>query len=167
MRGGNYNDDGSSDRGLLSRLAGYAVGQYLPSYGAYPPQGYLPRGYPLRSTRQLDILLLVDTHQLDILSKVGTHRQVILVRQYILPEVDIHQQFILVHQLRLIQGSGPSLGALIAGGAAAAAAAYGAHQLSQGAHNLTHGGFYGRQGKFKRGKHGRFGKRGGKFRKWK
>ncbi|XP_028089584.1 uncharacterized protein LOC114289936, partial [Camellia sinensis] len=64
-------------------------------------------------------------------------------------------------------GSGPSLGALIAGGAAAAAAAYGAHQLSQGAHNLTHGGFYGRQGKFKRGKHGRFGKRGGKFRKWK
>ncbi|THF97229.1 hypothetical protein TEA_008139 [Camellia sinensis var. sinensis] len=66
-----------------------------------------------------------------------------------------------------IRSSGPSLGALIAGGAAAAAAAYGAHQLSQGAHNLTHGGFYGRQGKFKRGKHGRFGKRGGKYRKWK
>ena len=63
----------------------------------------LLKDIPLKPTRQLDILLLVDTHQLDILSKVGTHRQVILVRQRILPQVDIHRQFILVHQLRLFQ----------------------------------------------------------------
>ncbi|XP_028074322.1 annexin A7-like [Camellia sinensis] len=51
MEGGNHHDDESSDRGLFSHLAGYATGQYPPSYGAYPPpgyppQGYLPQGYP-------------------------------------------------------------------------------------------------------------------------
>lgn len=65
------------------------------------------------------------------------------------------------------------MGALIAGGAAAAAAAYGAHQLSHGSHHLGHGGFYGhphgkfKHGKFKHGKHGMFGKHGGKFMKFK
>ncbi|KAH7844267.1 hypothetical protein Vadar_026249 [Vaccinium darrowii] len=40
-----------------------------------------------------------------------------------------------------LSGHGPGMGALIAGGAAAAAAAYGAHQLSHGAHHHRHGGF--------------------------
>ena len=68
-------------------------------------------------------------------------------------------------------GHGPGIGTLIAGGAAAAAAVYGAHQLSHGAHHLSHGGFYGHHhGKFKHGKfgkHGMFGKHGGKFMKFK
>lgn len=80
-------------------------------------------------------------------------------------------------------GNGPSTGALLAGGAAAAAALYGAHQLSHGAHHLGHGGYYGHgfghHGKFKHGKfkHGKFGKRwkhgmfgkhkGGFFKRWK
>lgn len=69
------------------------------------------------------------------------------------------------------------MGTLLAGGAAAAAAVYGAHQLSHGAHHLGHGGHHGfGHGKFKHGKfkHGKFGKRwkhGGfgkhKFKRWK
>ncbi|KAH7858779.1 hypothetical protein Vadar_027925 [Vaccinium darrowii] len=51
------------------------------------------------------------------------------------------------------RGHGPGMGALIAGGAAAAATAYGAHQLSHGAHHHGHGVFYGHHhGKFKHGK---------------
>ncbi|KAF3943254.1 hypothetical protein CMV_030167 [Castanea mollissima] len=74
-------------------------------------------------------------------------------------------------------GHGPGMGTLLAGGAAAAAAVYGAHQLSHGAHHLGHGGHHGfGHGKFKHGKfkHGKFGKRwkhGGfgkhKFKRWK
>ena len=80
-------------------------------------------------------------------------------------------------------GHGSNTGALLAGGAAAAAAVYGAHQLSHGAHHLGHGGYYGHgfghHGKFKHGKfkHGKFGKRwkhgmygkhkGGFFKRWK
>lgn len=61
------------------------------------------------------------------------------------------------------------MGALLAGGAAAAAAAYGAYQLMHGHHQTGHGmPHFGQHGKFKHGmfggKHGRF---GGKFKKWK
>ena len=69
------------------------------------------------------------------------------------------------------------MGTLLAGGAATAAAVYGAHQLSHGSHHLGHGGHHGfGHGKFKHGKfkHGKFGKRwkhGGfgkhKFKRWK
>ncbi|KAG6667242.1 glycine-rich protein A3-like isoform X1 [Carya illinoinensis] len=59
-----------------------------------------------------------------------------------------------------------SMGGLLLRGAAAA---YGAHQLSHGAHHQGYGGYYGyghgkiKHGKF--GKHGMYGKH--KFRKWK
>lgn len=71
------------------------------------------------------------------------------------------------------------MGPMLAGGVAAAAAAYGAHQLSHGAHHhMPHMGAYGHgHGKFKHGKfkHGKFGKHGkfkhggkfGRFKKWK
>jgi len=65
---------------------------------------------------------------------------------------------------------------MLAGGAAAAAAAFGSHHVSQG--HAPHGGYshgvpfvgHGGHGKFKHGKHGKFkhGKHGhGKFKKWK
>ncbi|CAA3026185.1 Hypothetical predicted protein [Olea europaea subsp. europaea] len=73
-------------------------------------------------------------------------------------------------------GHGSGMGAILAGGAAAAAAAYGVHHLAHGAYH-HHGGFFGHHGKFKHGKfgkrwkhHGMFGKHGGKlmkFKKWK
>ncbi|WOL08473.1 glycine-rich protein A3 [Canna indica] len=90
-------------------------------------------------------------------------------------------------------GHGSSMGALLAGGAAAATA-YGAHKMSHGSHHggyaghMTHGSYHGmggyaghmpgRYGKFKhhgKFKHGKFGKHmyggggmfGGKFKKWK
>lgn len=63
---------------------------------------------------------------------------------------------------------------MLAGGAAAAAVAYGAHHLAHGGqHGHGYGGHHGYgHGKFKHGKfkHGKFGKRfgfGGKFKKWK
>lgn len=73
------------------------------------------------------------------------------------------------------------MGGMLAGGAAAAVAAYGVHHLVQGSH---HGGYHGYgHGKFKHGKHGfghgkfkhgkfkhgKFGKHMGfgKFKKWK
>lgn len=74
------------------------------------------------------------------------------------------------------------MGAMLAGGAAAAAAAYGAHHLSHGAHNpgghfgyghgkLKHHGGKFKHGKHGKGKHGKFGGKhgmfGGKFKKWK
>lgn len=76
------------------------------------------------------------------------------------------------------------MGTMLAGGAVAAAAAYGAHEMTKphgssshgyggyyghgGSHGYGHG--YGGHGKFKHGKHGKFkhGKHhGGKFKKWK
>jgi len=59
------------------------------------------------------------------------------------------------------------MGTMLAGGAAAAAVAYGAHQMSHGgSHGYGHGGYHGYgHGKFKHGyghgkfKHGKFGKR--------
>lgn len=75
------------------------------------------------------------------------------------------------------------MGAMLAGGVAAAGAAYGAHHLSHGSHghyahgaHMPHGKFkqhghgkfkHGKHGKFKHGKHGKFGKHGGGFKKWK
>lgn len=70
--------------------------------------------------------------------------------------------------------AGPHIGGgMLAGGAAAAVAAYGAHHLM---HSRPHGhfghhGHYGHHGKFKHGKfkHGKFGKHGmfGKHKRWK
>ena len=57
------------------------------------------------------------------------------------------------------------MGALLVGGAAAAAAAYGAHHLSHGHHpKFKHGKF--KPGKFGK-KHGMFGKHKMKFKRWK
>lgn len=54
-------------------------------------------------------------------------------------------------------GHGPGMGSMLAGGAAAAAAVYGAHHLLHGAHHYGHGAYMGHHhGKFK---HGKFGKR--------
>lgn len=62
------------------------------------------------------------------------------------------------------------MGAMLAGGAAVAAAGYGVHHLVSGSHGGSHGfGFGGSHG-FGHGKfkHGKFGKHhGGKFKKWK
>lgn len=74
-----------------------------------------------------------------------------------------------------------AMGGMLAGGAVAAAAAYGAHELSKPhkigghgygeyyGHGSSHGHGYGGHGKFKHGKHGKFkhGKHHGKFKKWK
>lgn len=90
-------------------------------------------------------------------------------------------------------GHGPGMGTMLAGGAAAAAAAYGVHQLTSshghgGGHNVSHGAHnmmggpmshygggkfkHGKHGggKFKHGKHGKHGKHKGKhsgYKKWK
>lgn len=75
-------------------------------------------------------------------------------------------------------GHGSGMGALLAGGAAAAASAYGAHHMAHGMHHFGHGTFFGhgkfKHGKFKRGKfgkrwkHGIFGKhKGFGFKRWK
>lgn len=86
-------------------------------------------------------------------------------------------------------GHGPGMGTMLAGGAVAAAAAYGAHHLSHGGSHtghvghgvghyghgkIKHGKFkhgkfgkHGKHGKFKHGKHGGMFGHGGKFKKWK
>lgn len=89
-----------------------------------------------------------------------------------------------------LSGHGPGVGAMLAGGAAAAAAALGASHMGHGGGHYAHGaGHYGHghgvghygHGKFKHGKHGKFkhgkfgkhgkhkghGMFGGKFKKWK
>lgn len=92
---------------------------------------------------------------------------------------------------KLILHTGHGIGTMLAGGAAAAAAAYGASHLAHGAgaghyaHGAGHYGFPGHHGhgkfkhgkhgkhgmfghgKFKHGKHGKHGMFGGKFKKWK
>ncbi|CAL5340483.1 unnamed protein product [Camellia sinensis] len=168
MEGGNHHDDESSDRGLFSHLAGYATGQYPPSYGAHPPQGYplqgyLPQGYPPQGYPP-------QAYSPAGYPPAGGYPPA----QYPFPgwyppagypgpSVSIScPRWISTGNLSWSISSpsfryshGPNMGALIAGGAAAAAAAYGAHQLSHGAHNLTHGGCCGHHhGKFKHGKHG-------------
>ncbi|XVF01853.1 hypothetical protein REPUB_Repub04eG0124900 [Reevesia pubescens] len=166
MGGGKDKHEGeSSDKGLFSSLAGYAAGHYAgghyPPHGSYPPQGYPPHGYPPQgyspagypppwgypppgTIHMLNILLQEDILRLLIHLIADIHQLVTLSRPY------------------GYSSHGHGVGGLIAGGAAAAAAVYGAHHMVHGAHHLAHGGYYGHgHGKFKHGKfkHRKFGKR--------
>ncbi|KAI8562949.1 hypothetical protein RHMOL_Rhmol03G0075600 [Rhododendron molle] len=171
MGGGNDNRDESNDKGLFSHLAGYAAGHYPPSYGAYPPppgypsQGYPPQGYPPAAYPPNAGYPPHGGYPPAGYPPPGGYPSAPYPPQggypsspypppggyppagYPGPSASHHS------------GHGPGMGALIAGGAAAAAAAYGAHQLSHGSHHLGHGGFSGhhhgkfKHGKFKHGKH--------------
>ncbi|KAL6322072.1 hypothetical protein AAG906_003477 [Vitis piasezkii] len=144
---------------LPSPHGAYHSQGYPPS--AYPPPGgYPPSGYPPP----------VDTHHLDILlrriptSGISSSRW-IPPAPYPPPGGYPPSGYPGPSAPPYHSGHGSNTGALLAGGAAAAAAVYGAHQLSHGAHHLGHGGYYGHgfghHGKFKHGKfkHGKFGKR--------
>ncbi|XP_054825127.1 glycine-rich protein A3-like isoform X1 [Prosopis cineraria] len=173
MGGGN---DDERDKGLLSNIAqglahgvhgahghGYPPGAYPPPPGAYPPppgayppppgayppppHGYPPHGgYP----------------------PAGYPPAGYPPAGYPGPSAPVHGYGQSHHH------GGPGMGALLAGGAALAGAAYGAHHLSHG-HGHGHYGYGGHMGhgKFKHGKFGKHGKFkhgmfGGKhFKKWK
>ncbi|CAL9123444.1 unnamed protein product [Musa textilis] len=157
--------EGSSDKGLHGHgYPGYPPAGYPPPPGAYQPQayppapggyppqyGYPPQGYPPTAYPPVP----------------GGYPP-----QGYPPTAGYPGSSAPPHQ-----GHGSHTGALIAGGAAAAAAAYGAHHLAHGNHHAGHGGYHGHMpghhGKFKHGKfkHGKYGKhkhgKHGKFRKWK
>ncbi|URE14387.1 hypothetical protein MUK42_11955 [Musa troglodytarum] len=121
--------------------------------------------------------LLLHTHQQDILVHLLHHIKAkdygLCCLQSSLVENSMSNDvlFILVHQL--LTGHGSHMGAMLAGGAAAAAAAYGMHHMAHGSHHAGHGAYAGHMpghhGKFKHGKFGKHkhGKHGGKFKKWK
>ncbi|KAL6323548.1 hypothetical protein AAG906_039129 [Vitis piasezkii] len=153
-------DEESSDKGLFSNLAGFAAGHY-PPHMAHTIHKVIHHLHILLQvdTHHLDILLRVDTHHLDILLQADTHHRDILLQadthqRDILLQVDTHLHHILPWWIPYIWLSWSFRTTIsfrawiqhrsIAGwGAAAAAALYGAHQLSHGAHHLGHGCYYG------------------------
>ncbi|CAL5330998.1 unnamed protein product [Camellia sinensis] len=121
------------------------------SWGHTLPKDTLLWHIPLKVTHRLDTLLLMVTLQPDILPQVATHQLDIF--PWWIPTINI--SFLKWISTNSGHG-GPSMGTLIAGGAAAA---YGAHHLSHGGHHSSHGSHqlsHGHHhGKFK---HGKFGK---------
>ncbi|KAF5946541.1 hypothetical protein HYC85_016769 [Camellia sinensis] len=161
MGGGNHNDDESSDKGLFSHLAGYATGQYPPSYGAYPPQGYPPQAYPPAGYPS------AGGYPPAGYPFQGGYPPAGYPGPSAYPPPGGYPPAIYPGpSAPPVSGHGPNMGALIAGGAAAAAAAYGAHKLSHGAHNLTHGGYYGHHHGKTRGRERGGGIMVGQSRKW-
>ncbi|KAE8734609.1 Cysteine-rich and transmembrane domain-containing protein A [Hibiscus syriacus] len=102
----------SSDKGLFSQLAGYASGHN--SHG-YPPQGYLTQGYPPQ----------------------GYPPQGYPPQGY--PPQGYPSPFVVIIVVRGYGSHGHGVGGLLAGGAAAVAAVYGAHHMAHEAHHVGHG----------------------------
>ncbi|XP_035547650.1 glycine-rich protein A3-like [Juglans regia] len=154
----------SSDKGLHSNLAGYGAGNgagYYPPQG-YPPQGYLPQGYPPQASYPPSGYPppLVG-YQPAGYPPPGGYPPPAYPTPSAYPGSSVPYH----------SGYG-SMGGLLATGAAAAAAAYGSHQLSHGAHRPGYGGYYGYgHGKLKHGKYGKRWKNGmlgkHKYKKWK
>ncbi|PKU76512.1 glycine-rich protein A3 isoform X1 [Dendrobium catenatum] len=187
MGGGNGNHDDTSEKGFLSNLA-HAFGAGYPFRPPYPQQGYpsAPGAYPQQGYPSAPGAYPPQGYP----SAPGAYPPHGYPPQGYPP----HGYPPTGHQSHgayppagypgpSAHGHGSSMGALLAGGAAAAATAYGVHQLSHHGHMAYHG--FGHHGKFKHGKfkHGKFGKHmrlggkhrlfgkhkmfGGKFRKWK
>ncbi|KAB5529663.1 hypothetical protein DKX38_019744 [Salix brachista] len=158
---------------------GYPPHGGYPSPGGYPPGAYPPAGYPgpsaphnsgddnsIYKEKSMGQLMSSLVSILLGSSLVGLRRTCIdsSCNMPCTCQVLVNYWF---------EWHGPGMGAMLAGGAAAAAAAYGAHQLSHGGYGhggyghggYGHGGYghggYGHGGKFKHGKfkHGKFGKR--------
>ncbi|CAL5382350.1 unnamed protein product [Camellia sinensis] len=121
--------------------AGYPLPGGYPQAGYPPPGGHLPAGYPPPGG-----------YPPSTYPSPGGYPQV----GYPSPLASHHSGYGSGHG-----HGGPSMGTLIAGGAAAA---YGAHHLSHGGHHSSHGSHHmshgHHHGKFKQGKfkHGKFGK---------
>ncbi|CAL5382366.1 unnamed protein product [Camellia sinensis] len=144
VSGGNHNHSILMDTTLLRLLGAYPPQGYPPQ--AYPTQGYPQAGYPPPNGHPPAGYPPPGGYPPARYPPPGGYPPA----RYP-PLVDTHHQHILP------QGhGGPSMGRLIAGGAAAA---YGAHHLSHGGHHSSHGSHqlsHGHHhGKFK---HGKFGK---------
>ncbi|CAL5380793.1 unnamed protein product [Camellia sinensis] len=157
MSGGNHNHSGYLvDTTLLRLLGAYPSQGYPPKPPAgypppsgYPPAGYPPPGaYPPSTYPSLGGYPLVGYTSPSASHHSGPYEPFLL---FCCDEGSGHAE----------GHGGPSMGTLIAGGAAAA---YGAHHLSHGGHHLSHGSHHlshgHHHGKFKHGKfkHGKFGK---------
>ncbi|GJR32879.1 NADH-plastoquinone oxidoreductase subunit 2 [Tanacetum coccineum] len=185
--GNPYPNPNEQDKGLFGNLAGYAGGHYPPQHGggyppqgAYPPTGYAPPGgYPPSGYPPAGGAYPPAGYP----PSGGGY-----------PPQGGYPPAGYPGASHSSGGHGPGMGTMLAGGAAAAAAAYGVHQMTSshghGGHNASHGahnmmgpmGYHGGGhykhgkhggGKFKHGKHkkhGKFGKHKGKhsgYKKWK
>nr|GMC90607.1 glycine-rich protein A3-like [Ipomoea batatas] len=165
------NKEHSDDRGLFSNMAGYAMGHYIypPHHNAYPPPGYPPAapytaypppgyphtGYPPPPTSYPPPAGYPHAGYPPPAypPPSGYPPGGYLPAGYPAPSAASYHH----------GGHGASVGPMIAGGAAAAAAVYGAHHLMHG-HHVGFGKY--KHGKFgKRWKHGLLGKH--KFKRWK
>ncbi|KAI3435238.1 rhodopsin [Psidium guajava] len=146
MDGKDGRDNESTDRGLFSSLAGYAAGQHMhhgsyPQHGypphGYPPQGYPPQGYPPQGYPPAGYPPPGGYPPAGYPPPPAGYPPAYPPHggyppaAYPGPSAPHHS------------GHGPGMGGMVAGGLAAAATLYGAHQLSHGAHHLGHGAFYG------------------------
>ncbi|CAI9770508.1 unnamed protein product [Fraxinus pennsylvanica] len=167
MGDGNHRND-TEDKGLFSNLAAYAAGAghyprppayppqgaYPPSpyppQGAYPPPPYPPQGYPSHG---------YPPHGYSPQGyppPVGYPPAGYAPAGYPPPAYPPPGGYPPSgYPGPSHSGHGSGMGAALAGGAAVAAAAYGAHHLAHGGYHHQ-GGFFGHHGKFK---HGKFGKR--------
>ncbi|KAF3623958.1 putative tRNA (guanine-N(7)-)-methyltransferase-like [Capsicum annuum] len=163
-----------TDKGLFSSLAGFAMGQhhgggyggypphghgYPPQGYGYPPQGYPPSAYPPHGGYPpAGYPPPPGAYPPPAYPPPGGYPPAGYPPAYYPSPSASHH------------GHGPPIGGMLAGGAAAAALAYGAHHLAHGHHSRPFG-YMGHHGKFKHGKfkHGKFGKHGmfGKHKRWK